>query len=35
MTLFFVNYKYNAYLFFKLKEATVLIEQVNIIMKKM
>ena len=34
MILFFVNYKYNINLFFKLKKATVLIEQVNIITKK-
>ena len=35
MTLFFANYEYNVNLFFKLKKATVLTEQVNIIVKKM
>ena len=34
ITLFFINYKYNINLFFKLKKATVLIEQVNITAKK-
>ena len=34
MILFFVNYKYNTNLFFKSKKVIVLIEQVNIIVKK-
>ena len=33
-TLFFANYKYNINLFFELKKAIVLIEQVNITIKK-
>ena len=32
---FFINYKYNANLFQELKKATVLTEQVNIIVKEM
>ena len=35
MTLFFVNYENNTNLFFKLKKAIVLTEQVNITVKKM
>ena len=35
ITSFFINYKYNANLFFKLKKATVLTEQVNVAVKKM
>ena len=33
-TLFFINYRYNINLFFELKKATVLTEQVNITVKK-
>ena len=34
-TLFFINYKYNANLFLKLKKVTVLTEQVKITVNKM
>ena len=34
MTLFFVNYRHNINLFFELKKAIVLTEQVNITAKK-
>ena len=34
MTLFFTNYEYNINLFFKLKKAIMLTEQVNITVKK-
>ena len=34
-TLFFINYRYNVNLFLKLKEATVLIEQVKVTADKM
>ena len=35
ITLFFINHKYNITLFFESKEVIVLIEQVNVIVKKM